>query len=52
MNKANPLDIRPGFGIQVQGKDSILDPRSIGSNHSLDNVAPDIDAPKYVGNFN
>lgn len=52
VNKANPLDIRPGFNIAVQGRDSILDPRSIGSNHSLDNVAPDIPAPKYIGNFN
>jgi Protein of unknown function (DUF2974) len=51
-NKANPLDIRPGFGVAVQGRNSILDPRSIGSNHSLDNVAPDIPAPKYIGNFN
>lgn len=52
VNAANPLDIRPGLNIAVQGKDSILNPRSIGSNHSLDNVAPDISAPKYVGNFN
>jgi Protein of unknown function (DUF2974) len=51
-NDANPLDIRPGFCVAVRGKDSILDPRSIGSNHSLDHVAPDIPAPKYVGNFN
>ena len=51
VNKANPLDIRPGANIAVQGKDSILDPRSIGSNHGLDNVAPDISAPKYVGNL-
>lgn len=48
LNKANPLDIRPGFGIEVQGKDSILDPRSVGSNHSLDNVAPDIGKPKKI----
>ena len=48
LNKANPLDIRPGFGIAVQGKDSILDPRSIGSNHSLGNVVPDIPKPKKV----
>ena len=48
VNKANPLDIRPGFGLQVQGKDSILDPRSIGSNHSLGNVAPAIPAPVKV----
>jgi hypothetical protein len=52
LNKANPLDIRPGFGIEVQGRNSILDPRSVGSNHSLDNVAPAIPAPKYIGNFN
>lgn len=48
VNKLNPLDVRPGFGIEVQGKDSILDPRSIGSNHSLGNVAPDIPKPTYV----
>lgn len=47
-NAANPLDVRPGFGIEVQGRNSILDPRSIGSNHSLDNVAPDIPAPTLV----
>lgn len=52
LNDANPLDIRPGRNIAVQGKDSILDPRSIGSNHSLDHVAPGIPLPKYVGNFN
>ncbi len=52
LNKANPLDIRPGFGVEVQGRNSILDPRSVGSNHALDNVAPDIPAPQYVGNFN
>ncbi len=51
VNAANSRDIRPGLNIAVQGKDSILDPRSIGSNHSLDNVAPDITAPKYIGNF-
>lgn len=45
-NKVNPLDVRPGFNIPVQGRNSILDPRSIGSNHSLDNVAPDIGLPK------
>lgn len=47
-NAANPLDVRPGFGIEVQGRNSILDPRSIGSNHSLDNVAPDVPAPTLV----
>jgi Protein of unknown function (DUF2974) len=51
VNAANPLDIRPGLNIAVQGKDSILDPRSVASNHSLKNVAPDIAAPDYVGNF-
>ena len=50
LNEANPLDIRPGQNIAVQGKNSILDPRSIGSNHSLGSVAPDISAPKYIGN--
>ncbi|MBS1795126.1 MAG: DUF2974 domain-containing protein [Acidobacteria bacterium] len=52
LNKANPLDIRPGVGIPVRGQDSILDPRSIGSNHSLDHVAPDVPLPKYLGNYN
>ncbi len=52
LNEANPLDIRPGFGIEVRGRNSILDPRSIGSNHSLNNVAPNIPLPKYIGNFN
>ncbi len=51
VNKANPLDIRPGFNIPVQGKYSIADPRSIGRNHSLDSVVPNISAPKYIGNF-
>ncbi len=51
VNDANPLDIRPGVNIAVQGRDSILDPRSVGSNHSLDNVAPGIPAPEYIGNF-
>ena len=48
VNAANPLDIRPGNGIAVRGRDSILDPRSIGSNHGLDNVAPDVPAPVRV----
>lgn len=52
LNEANPLDIRPGFGIEVRGRNSILDPRSIGSNHSLNNVAPNIPLPTYIGNFN
>lgn len=45
LNKANNLDIRPGFQIAVQGKNSILDPRSTITNHSLDSVAPGIDEP-------
>ena len=45
LNKNNPLDIRPGNSIAVRGKYSILDPRSIGRNHSLDSVAPDVPAP-------
>ena len=52
VNAANPLDIRPGNGIEVQGRNSILDcvqsaviTRSIMSR-------PDIAAPKYIGNFN
>ena len=46
VNEANPLDVRPGVNIPVEGRNSILDPRSIGSNHSLDNVAPDVALPK------
>lgn len=48
LNERNPLDIRPGNQIAVQGKNSILDPRSVGSNHSLDSVAPDIPAPVRI----
>lgn len=48
LNRNNPLDIRPGNGIAVQGRYSIFDPRSIGRNHSLDAVAPDIPAPVKV----
>ncbi len=48
LNAKNPLDIRPGNQIAVQGKNSILDPRSAIGNHSLDSVAPNIPAPvKY-----
>lgn len=45
---ANPVNIRPGNQIAVRGKGSILDPRSIGSNHAIGNVAPDIPAPVKV----
>jgi Mbeg1-like len=48
LNKNNPLDIRPGNSIAVQGKYSILDPRSVGRNHSLDSVAPNIPAPVKI----
>lgn len=48
LNKANNLDIRPGFQVAVQGKNSILDPRSVISNHSLDSVAPAIAEPVKV----
>ena len=47
-NAANPLDIRPGFGIEVQGKNSFLDPRSTISNHDLSSVATNIPAPAKV----
>lgn len=47
-NRINKADVRPGYQIPVRGKDSILDPRSIGSNHSLDHVAPSIPAPEKV----
>jgi len=48
LNEANPLDFRPGLNIAVEGEGSILDPRSIGSNHGLANVAPDIALPVEV----
>ncbi len=48
LNKANPLDVRPGNQIAVRGKDSILDPRSVGSNHALDHTAPDVPLPVKV----
>lgn len=48
VNSANPTDFRPGISIAVEGKGSILDPRSIGSNHALENVAPDIALPVEV----
>ena len=48
LNSANPLDARPGMGIAVEGEHSIFDPRSIGRNHSLDAVAPDIPAPVKI----
>lgn len=48
VNKVNPLDVRPGLPIAVQGRDSYFDPRSIGSNHGLDNVAPDVAGPVRV----
>ncbi len=51
VNVGNQTDIRPGFGIPVQGQDSIYDLRSVISNHSLDHVAPDIKEPEYKGNF-
>lgn len=48
LNAKNPLDIRPGSQIAVQGKNSILDPRSPISNHLLSSVAPNIAAPVPV----
>lgn len=45
LNAKNPLDIRPGNQIAVQGRNSILDPRSTISNHSLGNVAPGVKEP-------
>lgn len=46
LNAKNPLDIRPGNQIAVQGRNSILDPRSTVSNHSLENTAPGVGVPK------
>lgn len=48
LNQNNPLDVRPGHSIAVRGKHSILDPRSIGRNHGLSSVAPDIPAPVKI----
>ena len=45
LNAANLTDVRPGTRVPVRGGDSILDPRSIGSNHGLENVAPDVPLP-------
>lgn len=47
-NNANPLDIRPGFAVEVRGKGSIFDPRSVIGNHNLDSVAPDVSFPVKV----
>lgn len=41
-------NVRPGNAIAVEGRGSIFDPRSIGSNHGLDNVAPDVPLPVRV----
>lgn len=41
-------NVRPGNAIRVEGRGSILDPRSIGSNHGISNVAPDIPLPVRV----
>lgn len=48
LNAKNPLDVRPGSQIAVQGKNSILDPRSPITNHSLSSAAPDIPAPVKI----
>ena len=52
VNEANPLDARPGLNIPVRGQDSILDPRSIGTNHALDHAAPDVPLPRLVSRAN
>ncbi len=41
-------NVRPGNEIAVEGRGSIFDPRSIGSNHGIDNVAPDVPLPARV----
>jgi hypothetical protein len=48
LDGANRADTRPGNHILVQGRHSILDPRSVGRNHSLDNTAPGIPKPVKV----
>lgn len=41
-------NVRPGNSIAVRGRGSILDPRSVMSNHGIENVAPDIPLPVRV----
>ncbi|NOT48508.1 MAG: DUF2974 domain-containing protein [Acidobacteria bacterium] len=41
-------NVRPGNSIAVRGRGSILDPRSVLSNHYIDNVAPDVPLPVRV----
>lgn len=48
VDSQNRLDMRPGNEIAVEGKNSILNPLSTFSNHSLGNVAPDIKMPEKV----
>lgn len=50
VDQAFGLNIRPGNAIRVEGEGSIFDPRSIGSNHGISNVAPDIPLPVRLGN--
>lgn len=48
IDSQNRLDMRPGNGIAVEGENSILNPLSIGKNHSIGSVAPDIKMPEKV----
>ena len=41
-------NLRPGNAIAVEGRGSVLDPRSIMSNHGIENVAPDIPLPVRI----
>ncbi|MBC7798654.1 MAG: DUF2974 domain-containing protein [Pyrinomonadaceae bacterium] len=42
IDKANPLDVRPGDKIAVQGKYSVLNPLAAILNHSNGGIAPNI----------
>lgn len=48
VDSQNRLDMRPGNGIAVEGKNSILNPLSTFSNHSLGSVAPEIPMPEKI----
>ena len=41
-------NLRPGNAIAVEGRGSVLDPRSLIGNHGIDNVAPDVPLPVRV----
>lgn len=43
-----PGDRRPGNEIAVEGKGSYFEPVAIGTNHTMDNVAPEVGGPELV----